>query len=226
MKKIAQQLHEIRGKVEAAAHRVGRNPQDILIVGVSKNISWEGIRLAMHEKISDFGENKVQEFLKKYDTLSNDCKWHFIGRLQTNKVKFIVDKVDLIHSVDRIELVEEISKRALSIGKDVHILVQVNISGESTKAGVKPNFLLDFLKDTQNYPHVKIKGFMTMAPKSRRPEDVRWIFREMFQLAIDIKEKKTDNISVDFLSMGMSHDFEVAIEEGSNMIRLGQAIFH
>jgi pyridoxal phosphate enzyme (YggS family) len=223
--RVAQNIVNIRKRVEIAARKSGRSFEDIKVLGVTKNVSTENILMAMDEKILDFAENKVQEFLRKYDIFSRSCNWHFIGRLQTNKVKYIIDKVDLIHSVDRLDLLDEISKRASFLGKSMNILVQVNISGEATKSGLAERDLFEFLKEASAYPNVKIKGLMTMAPYYNKPEEARWIFREMFQLSIDLKAKKKDNISMDFLSMGMSNDFEVAIEEGANIVRLGSAIF-
>jgi PLP dependent protein len=223
--RVAQNIANIKKRVEIAARKSGRSLQEIKVLGVTKNVSTDDIFMAMDEKILDFAENKVQEFLRKYDIFSRSCKWHFIGRLQTNKVKYIIDKVELIHSVDRLDLLDEINKRASTLGKKMNILVQVNISGEATKTGLAESDLFEFLKEASMYPNVKIKGLMTMAPYYDKPEEARSIFREMFQLAIDIKAKKKDNISMDFLSMGMSNDFEVAIEEGANIVRLGSAIF-
>lgn len=222
---IKNNLIEIRKKVDIAAKKFGRDLEDIEIIAVTKNIPVEEALLVTDKKFSNFAENRVQEFLKKYDIIGKKVKWHFIGRLQTNKVKYIVDKVDLIHSVDRIELVREISKKASSLGREIDILIQVNISKEETKAGISKNDLDDFLKQASRYPYIKIKGLMTMAPYYHNPEDARWIFREMYNVSIDINNKKYKNVYLEYLSMGMSNDYQVAIEEGANIVRLGSAIF-
>ncbi len=224
-KSIKNNLIDIRKKVGIAAKKFGRDLEDIEIIVVTKNIPVEEALLVTDKNFSNFAENRVQEFLKKYDIIGKKVKWHFIGRLQTNKVKYLVDKVDLIHSVDRIELVREISKKASSLEREINVLIQVNISKEETKAGISKNDLDDFLKQASIYPYVKIKGLMTMAPYYHNPEDARWIFREMYNISIDINNKKYKNVYLEYLSMGMSNDYEVAIEEGANIVRLGSAIF-
>lgn len=222
---IANNLTNIRKKIELAAKKFGRDSNDIGIIAVTKNIPLEHAILVTDKKILNFAENRVQEFLKKYDIVGKKVKWHFIGRLQTNKLKYILDKVDLIHSVDRMDLVREISKKASFLEREIDILIQVNISGEETKAGISKNDLDDFLNQASRYPYVKIKGLMTMAPHYHDPEDARWIFREMYKVSIDINNKKYENVHVEYLSMGMSNDYEIAIEEGANIVRLGSAIF-
>jgi pyridoxal phosphate enzyme (YggS family) len=222
---IKENIRTIKNTICIAAKKAGNNPEQIKLIAVTKNISTDFMEQVLEEGISDFAENKVQELLKKYDIFSDRCNWHFIGRLQTNKVKYIVDKVSLIHSVDRIDLVEEINKRAVLIDKCIDVLVQINVSGELTKAGVKKDLVISFLKKISEFSNIKIRGLMTMAPQYDEAERSRWIFKEITNLAIDIKKENIHNVSMDFLSMGMSGDFEIAIEEGANIVRVGSAIF-
>jgi hypothetical protein len=223
--KLFDNIENIRQRIRAAAERSGRSPEDILLVAVSKTVSTDVMEAALQKKVFHFGENRVQELLQKYDILGERCKWHLIGRLQTNKVKYIIDKVQMIHSLDRMELAEEIQKRAYAANRIVDCLVQVNISGEETKAGVEPAELIPFLRKVSQFENVRIKGFMTIAPPADNPEDVRWVFRSLKKIAVDIAWEKIDNIAVQYLSMGMSHDFETAIEEGANIVRIGSSIF-
>jgi pyridoxal phosphate enzyme (YggS family) len=222
---IKTNIQTIKNKIYSAAKKAGTDFEQIKLIAVTKNISTQQMEQVLDEGIFDFAENKVQELLKKYDIFSDRCRWHFIGRLQTNKVKYIVDKVTLIHSVDRIDLVKEISKRAILIDRCIDLLVQVNISGELSKAGVEKNFVISFLKTISKFPNIKISGLMTMAPYYDEAEKSRWIFKQLTQLAIDIKKENIHNVSMNFLSMGMSEDFEIAVEEGSNIVRVGSAIF-
>jgi len=223
--KLFNNIECIRERIRAAAERSGRKPEDILLVAVSKTVSADAMEAAMQKKVFHFGENRVQELMEKYDILGERCKWHLIGRLQTNKVKYIIDKVQMIHSLDRMELAEEIQKRAYAVNRIVDCLVQVNISGEKTKAGVDPAGLIPFLRKVSQFENVRIKGFMTIAPPADNPEDVRWVFRSLKKIAVDMEWERIDNIAVQYLSMGMSHDFETAIEEGANIVRIGSSIF-
>lgn len=224
-KSIAKNIQHIRERIEKAALKSGRNPKEIQLVAVTKNVPHGDIQIAMNENIFDFAENKVQELKRHYDICSERCRWHFIGRLQTNKVKEIIHRVDLIHSLDRIELLQELNKRAGMANKKMNTLLQVNISGEKTKAGVYKNDVCPFLNMASKYPNIRIKGLMTIAPKTNSSEEIRWIFKEMLQLSIDVRANKEENVSMEFLSMGMSNDFEIAIEEGANIIRIGSEIF-
>lgn len=223
--KLFGNLAAIQERIRAAAERSGRRPEDILLVAVSKTVPADAIEAALQKKVCCFGENRVQDLLEKYDILGERCKWHFIGRLQTNKVKYIIDKVDLIHSLDRMELAEELQKRAHAANRIMNCLVQVNISGEETKAGVEPAELIPFLRKVSMFENVRIKGFMTIAPAADNPEDIRWVFRSLKKIAVDMEWERIDNIAVQYLSMGMSHDFETAIEEGANIVRIGSSIF-
>ena len=183
------------------------------------------IREAYDLGIRDFGENKVQELVDKYDMLPGDIRWHLIGHLQTNKVKYIVDKAYLIHSVDSVKLAKEISKEASKRSLTVNILIEVNVSGEESKFGVSPDKLLETTEEIAALPAINIKGLMTVAPYVVDSEQNRGIFAQMMKFTVDIMQKNIDNVSMDFISMGMSGDYEVAIEEGATYIRVGTSIF-
>ncbi|MDD4493379.1 MAG: YggS family pyridoxal phosphate-dependent enzyme [Eubacteriales bacterium] len=223
--KIIENLDMVKEKVRRAAVRAGRNPDDITIVAVTKNATPEMAKVAIETGITDLGENRVQELQNKYSRLGEICNWHLIGHLQRNKVKYIVDKVKLIHSVESMELVNELQLRAADINRVMDILVQINVSGEESKTGLRPEDTLSFLKEISGCANIKVRGLMTMAPYAENPESVRWVFKGLKQLALDITAKKIHNINMDFLSMGMSNDFEKAIEEGSNIVRIGSSIF-
>jgi pyridoxal phosphate enzyme (YggS family) len=222
---IKNNLADLRTRITAAAARAGRDPGSIEIVAVTKNADPERIKKAFQYGITDFGENRVQELVRKADILDEGYKWHLIGHLQTNKVKYIIDKVRMIHSLDSIELANEISRRAEKAGRVMDVLVQVNVAGESTKFGIEPTSALQFVKDAGRMGNIKIRGLMTIAPLVSDPGEVRWVFAGLRQLLIDIRKENIDNVSMEYLSMGMSNDFEVAIEEGANIIRPGTAIF-
>lgn len=212
-------------KVEKAAQKSGRRVEDITVIAVSKTVEVERIRVALEEGFVDLGENKVQELMEKYDALGENCQWHLIGHLQTNKVKYIIDKVRMIHSVDSIELAEEIQKRALKVNRTIDILIQVNVSGEESKFGISPGEVEAFIRKLSTFDHIKVKGLMTIAPYAENQEDIRGVFKQLKKIFIDINAENIDNINMEFLSMGMSNDFEVAIEEGANIVRIGTLIF-
>ncbi|HEY8348605.1 MAG TPA: YggS family pyridoxal phosphate-dependent enzyme [Clostridia bacterium] len=222
---IIENIDELRSRVAAAAARAGRDPAGIKIVAVTKTVEPERIMAAYQCGITDFGENRVQELVQKADIMNVECKWHMIGHLQTNKVKYIIDRVCMIHSLDSIELANEINRRAEKAGRIMDALVQVNVAGESTKYGVEPASAPDFVKEVSRMGNIRIRGLMTIAPLVSDPEEVRWVFRGLRQLLIDIGKENIDNVSMEYLSMGMSNDFEVAIEEGANIIRPGTVIF-
>mgnify|MGYP002623260596 CR=1 FL=1 len=206
----------------AAASRFG---QQVTLVAVSKTHPADTIMEAYNEGIRDFGENKVQELLDKYDQLPSDIRWHLIGHLQRNKVKYIVDKVWLIHSVDSLRLAETIEQQAASHNITANILIQVNISHEESKFGIDRQELTDLLNKISLMEHIQVMGLMTIAPFTEDPEECRYIFRELKNLSIDIDALKIDNINMKILSMGMSGDFKVAIDEGSTLVRIGTSIF-
>jgi pyridoxal phosphate enzyme (YggS family) len=222
---ICDNVEKIRERVRAAELRSGRKPGGVRIIAVTKTVEPGRILKAIGCGITDLGENRVQELTEKYDIIDRECRWHLIGHLQTNKVKYIVDKVSLIHSLDSMELAQEIQKRAAKAGRILETLVQVNIAGEETKSGISPGQALDFVKALSVLGNIRVKGLMTIAPMAENPEDVRWVFAGLKKLLIDIRKENIDNIDMECLSMGMSNDFETAIEEGSNMVRIGTAIF-
>lgn len=222
---ISNNLEAVRDRIAKATAVSGRKPEDILIIGVTKTIEIDKILKLIDAGINDLGENRVQEFCEKYDNINRACNWHLIGHLQTNKVKFIIGKVKMIHSLDRLELAREIQRRAEASGKTVDVLVQVNVAAEESKSGISPEETESFLRELAGYSNIKVRGLMTIAPYVENPEDTRVVFRELRKIFIDIKRKNIDNICMDFLSMGMSNDFDIAIEEGSNMVRIGTAIF-
>lgn len=196
---------------------------DIILLAVTKTVECDTIIKAIECGITDVGENKPQELSRKYDIIGNNVRWHLIGSLQTNKVKSIIDKVYMIHSLDRISLCEEIQKRAK---KDINCLVQVNITKEETKSGLYKEDVMNFIKCvSRNYPKIKIKGLMTMAPFTDDEDILRRTFRELKALSDTILSENIDSVSMDYLSMGMSNDYEIAIEEGANIVRIGTSIF-
>lgn len=223
--KIRNNINVVRDRIKKAAVRSGRNPEDVLLVAVSKTVPVEGIETAIKEKVLNFGENRVQELAQKYDILRERCNWHLIGRLQTNKVKYIIDKVTMIHSLDRLGLADEIQKRAQACNRIVNTLIQVNVAGEESKTGISPEEVHDFIRKVSLYPNIKVKGLMTIAPYTDDPESVRWVFKRLKNISVDIDRENIDNIDMQYLSMGMSHDYEVAIEEGANIVRVGSSIF-
>lgn len=223
MAAIAARYETVRRHVADAADRVGRDPADVTIVAVTKTVSIEDIRAAASAGIRDFGENRVQEFLGKYG-LFPDIDWHFIGTLQTNKVKDVVGRAHLIHSVDSVHLLEEVSRRAESAGVTQDVLLQVNVSGEASKHGFAPADVGDVLVDVAGTAAVRVKGLMTMAPLAR-PDDARWVFRELRELRDSLRGTALDGVKLDELSMGMTNDYRVAVEEGATIVRVGRAIF-
>jgi len=222
---ISENLNRIYKRISDAAYRSGRNPDKIKLVAVTKTVDIEKINEAINWGVTAIGENRVQELIKKYPLVNKKVEWHLIGHLQTNKVKYIVDKVDLIHSVDSIKLMEEVNKRAKDIGRIMDILIEVNISGEATKYGIKPEDLFDFLKEVPKYSNIRVKGLMTIAPICADPEETRPYFKDMKRLFDEASKLEIQNVNMVYLSMGMSNDFEIAIEEGANIIRIGTAIF-
>lgn len=222
---VCENVKKIKQRIAAAAQRSGRNPEDILFVAVTKTVEPSRIAPAIAEGITTLGENRVQELCEKYDILDKSVAWHLIGHLQTNKVKYIMDKVSLIHSLDRMELALEIDKRAAKAGRVMDVLVQVNIAEEDSKFGIHKDMAVDFIKKVSDLKNMKVRGLMTIGPLTQNPEEIRWVFRELSKLRIDINRENIDNINMDYLSMGMSNDFEIAIEEGANIVRIGSALF-
>lgn len=222
---INSNLDNIFSRVRAAAEKSGRTMEDIRVIAVTKTIEVDRIKNVYEYGLRDMGENRVQELLEKYDRLPADCNWHLIGHLQTNKVKYIIDKVEMIHSVDSIELAKEISSRAVRQGRKIDILLQVNVAGEDTKFGISPEEVEEYVGIISRMSNISLRGLMTIAPYTHDPQEIRPVFRYLYNIYIDIKRKNIDNVNMDYLSMGMSNDFEVAIEEGSNIVRIGTSIF-
>jgi len=211
--------------IRIACEKVNRNPKDITLISVSKTKPVEMLQEIYDVGSRNFGENKVQEMCDKMEQLPSDIKWHMIGHLQTNKVKYIVGKCELIHSVDSYHLAEEIEKQAAKKNVKIPILVEINIANEETKFGITKDEAVQLVKDIAKLPHIEIKGLMTIAPYVDDPEDNRAYFHQICQLSVDIKKQNIDNVSMDILSMGMTGDYMVAIEEGSTMVRVGTGIF-
>jgi len=222
---IVSNIMIIRQRMAAAAQRSGRDPGDIQLMAVSKTIPPEHIREAADAGITLFGENYVQEAREKIPAISQDVSWHMIGHLQTNKVKYVVNLFHWIHSVDRLELAQELDKRARLNQRTLKVLIEVNVSGEASKSGMEPSRVLELVRQTSGLPHLNVRGLMTMPPYSDDPEQSRPYFQALSQLRDEISVAAIPNIRMDELSMGMTDDFEVAIEEGATIIRVGRAIF-
>lgn len=221
---IRENLEEVERRIAEAAKRSGRRREDIMLVAVTKTHPSEMMNEAIELGVTDIGENKPQEVRDKFDDVL-PAKWHLIGHLQTNKVKYIIDKVCLIHSVDSVKLMDEIERQAQKHNLNMDILIQVNISGEETKSGVKKEEVEELLLHASQLRRVKVRGLMTIAPKTDNSITNILHFDNMRQLFIDIRRKKYDNVNMSYLSMGMSGDYETAIEHGANMVRVGNAIF-
>jgi pyridoxal phosphate enzyme (YggS family) len=222
---IFDNVRKIKQKIREVCLKTGRNPEDVTIVAVTKTVPVERIIEVVKAGIYDIGENKVQELLEKRKSIDN-VRWHFVGHLQTNKVKYIVDFVHLIHSVDSFKLALEIDKRASRINRVVDVLIEVNTSGELTKYGVKPEEALNLVSQiSENCEYVRVKGLMTVAAYLPNPEDVRPMFRTLRELRDEISKFNLRNVEMRHLSMGMSNDYEVAVEEGATIVRIGTAIF-
>lgn len=222
---VKDNLETINKKIKEATLKVNRDPQEIKLVAVTKTATLEQIKEAINEGVKIIGENKVQEAKGKYQVLTKEVKWHLIGHLQTNKVKYAVEIFDLIHSVDSIKLAKEIDKRSVQFKKTIDVLIEVNISGEETKYGYNPEKVEAFLKEISEFSGIRVRGLMTIAPISKNKEEVRPYFRRLRELSERIRDKNIKNIKMDYLSMGMTDDFEIAIEEGANMVRIGRGIF-
>jgi len=222
---IKNNLEIINEKIRKAALKANRNPEEIKLVAVTKTATIEQIKEAINAGVKIIGENKVQEAKEKYKILSADIEWHLVGHLQTNKVKYAIEIFDLIHSVDSIKLAKEIDRRSLQFEMITNVLVEVNVSGEETKYGIKPEEVKSFLKEISEFYGIKVRGLMTIAPIAEDQEEVRPYFRKLRELSEKIKNKNIKNVKMDYLSMGMTEDFEVAIEEGANMVRIGRGIF-
>ncbi len=221
---LKQNIDDIQARIEKAAAKSGRKAADIILLAVSKTVDTDMVRLAYDLGLTHFGENRVQEMQRKMDSLP-EAHWHMIGRLQSNKVKDIVGKVQLIHSLDRWKLAEELDKRGQQAGFEVPALIEVNISGEEQKAGFTPHEVEALLEQAAQFKSLRIYGFMTMAPLTDDAESSRPIFRKLADMKKRLEKNQYLNVDLKYLSMGMSDDFEVAIEEGANIVRIGTALF-
>ena len=222
---VTESLKEVEKKVEEACKRAGRERSEVTLIAVSKTKPVEMLQEVYDTGVRDFGENKVQELSDKYDVLPKNIRWHMIGHLQRNKVKYLIGKTVLIHSVDSLRLAEQIEHEAAKADTIMNVLIEVNVAGEESKFGTTCNEAIELVRAVAALKHVKIKGLMTIAPFTDNPEDNRIYFKKLKQLSVDIKSKNIDNVDMDELSMGMTGDYEVAIEEGATMVRVGTGIF-
>ena len=222
---LKKNLENVQEKIKAACQRAGRDAAEVTLVAVSKMKPLADIEELITTGQMEYGENYVQELCDKYEHVSQPVHWHMIGHLQTNKVKYIVDKTVLIHSVDSVHLAKQIEKEAAKKGVTAQILLQVNIAQEDTKFGVDGDEVIKMAEEISHFPHVHIRGLMTSAPYVADPEENRCYFRKLHKLFVDIGDKNIDNVTMDILSMGMTNDYEVAIEEGATMVRVGTGIF-
>ncbi len=225
MSKIRENLENVRERMNAACKKSGRAADDVKLVAVSKTKPFPALQEAYDCGCRDFGENKVQELAEKYEALPKDIRWHMIGHLQRNKVKYIVDKVFLIHSVDSLRLAQEIEKEAAKLGRTVNILIEVNVAGEESKFGVRAEDTFTLVEEIAKMPHIRVKGLMTIAPYVTDAEENRSVFAQLKKIYVDIIHKNIDNVFMEELSMGMTGDYEVAITEGATYIRVGTGIF-
>lgn len=222
---VSENLEQVKANIEAACKRVGRDPKDVRLVAVSKTKPISLIEEAIEDGQDTFGENKVQEMCDKMEVLPDNIKWHMIGHLQRNKVKYIAGKVELIHSVDSIRLAKQISDEAQKQSIEIPVLLEVNVAREESKFGFFTEETEDACREISKMPGIRVKGLMTSAPFVENAEDNRKYFKKLYELAVDIQSKNIDNISMRELSMGMTGDYVVAVEEGATIVRVGTGIF-
>ena len=222
---VAENLEQVRKNIELACRKAGRDPKEVTLISVSKTKPVSMLQEAYDAGSRDFGENKVQEIMDKVPQLPSDIRWHMIGHLQRNKVKYIVDKVALIHSVDSLRLAETIEHEAARHNVTVPVLIEVNVAQEESKFGLKTEEVLSLVESVAVFPHIHIEGLMTIAPYVEDPEENRGIFRQLNKLSVDIAAKNINNVNMSVLSMGMTNDYQVAVEEGATMVRVGTGIF-
>ena len=225
MEDFKKNLEIIEENICKACEKAGRERSEVTLIAVSKTKPLEDLQAVYDLNIRDFGENKVQELTGKIEAMPDDIKWHMIGHLQRNKVKYIVDKVELIHSVDSLRLAEEISKQAIKKNVNVNILVEINIGDEESKFGISADEVKVLVRDIAKLDNIKIQGLMCVAPYVVDSEENRAFFHKIKDLSVDIMKENIDNVSMNVLSMGMSNDYQVAIEEGATMVRIGSNLF-
>lgn len=222
---IQENIKLVEENIKKACEKVGRDVNEVTLIAVSKTKPYTAIEEALPTGVKDYGENKVQELCDKYEILPKDIKWHMIGHLQRNKVKYLVGKASLIHSVDSIRLAEQIEKEYAKADEIANILIEVNMAQEESKFGITSEETEQLVREIAKFPHIRIKGLMTIAPYTDNPESNRVYFRNMKKLSVDIENKNIDNVSMSALSMGMTGDYQVAVEEGATLVRVGTGIF-
>lgn len=222
---ITENLEQVRKNIQDACRSVGRDPEEVTLIAVSKTKPVELLQEAYQAGARDFGENKVQEIMDKYPQLPSDIRWHMIGHLQRNKVKYIVDKAAMIHSVDSLRLAQTIEQEAAKHDVQVPILLEVNVAEEDSKFGLKMDEVLPLIEAIAEFPHIRVCGLMTIAPYVENAEENRMLFRQLKKLSVDIAAKNINNVSMSVLSMGMTGDYQVAVQEGATMVRVGTGIF-
>ena len=225
MEDFKKNLEIIEENICKACEKAGRERSEVTLIAVSKTKPLEDLQAVYDLNIRDFGENKVQELTGKIEAMPEDIRWHMIGHLQRNKVKYIVDKVELIHSVDSLRLAEEISKQAIKKNVNVNILVEINIGDEESKFGISADEVKVLVRDIAKLDNIKVQGLMCVAPYVVDSEENRGFFHKIKDLSVDIMKENIDNVSMNVLSMGMSNDYQVAIEEGATMVRIGSNLF-
>lgn len=219
-------IENIENKIDNACKVSNRNKEEVTLIAVTKTVDVDAVNEAIEAGITDVGENKPQELARKFEVIGDKVKWHLIGSLQTNKVKYIIDKVYMIHSIDRLSLCDEIQKRAEKIDRTIKCLVQINISKEESKHGIYEEEAIEFIKNiSKNYPNLRIQGLMTMAPNTEDEEFVKSVFEKLKELSMKIKNENINNVSMEKLSMGMSNDYELAVQAGATYVRVGTSIF-
>ena len=222
---ILENIKQVEENIIKSCEKVGRDPKEVTLIAVSKTQPYTAIEEALPSGVLDYGENKVQELTEKYEILPKDIRWHMIGHLQRNKVKYLVGKVELIHSVDSLRLANQIETEFAKKNEIANILIEVNMANEESKFGITSETTEQLVREISKLEHIRIKGLMTIAPYTDNPETNRVYFRNMKKLSVDIEEKNIDNVSMNVLSMGMTGDYQVAIEEGATMVRVGTGIF-
>jgi len=222
---VRSNLERVLERIEAACLRSGRSPQEVKLVAVTKYLGLDEMRRLFQLNVEHVGENRVQSALPKWQQLGDQGTWHFVGHLQTNKVRDVIGRFQYIHSLDRISLAQELDKRAASTGVPVSCFVQVNVSGEASKYGLDPQEVLNFVEKIGNMKYIRVVGLMTMAPIVENPEEARPVFRRLREIRDQVREMQIANVPAKHLSMGMSGDFEVAVEEGATFVRLGRILY-
>ena len=222
---ITENLEQVRKNIDEACRMAGRDPKEVTLIAVSKTKPVSMLKEAYDAGARCFGENKVQEIMDKHPQLPEDIQWHMIGHLQRNKVKYIVDKVSMIHSVDSLRLAQTIEQEAAKHNVCVPVLLEVNVAQEESKFGLKMDEVLPLIETIADFPHIKVQGLMTIAPYVENAEDNRDFFRQLKKLSVDIEAQNINNVSMSVLSMGMTGDYQVAVQEGATMVRVGTGIF-